>query len=131
MKNKLINFFRVALCFLILSAPVFAHHGAAAYDTTKSTTVKGKVVEFLFINPHCQIYIDATDEKGAAVRWTGEFTNPSTLHRRGWTKEMFKAGDPITLIGDRAKNGATVIRVLKVGLADGRMLTALGATDEY
>jgi hypothetical protein len=129
MKNKLINFCRVAVGLLIISSPVFAHHGAAAYDTTKSTTVKGKVVEFLFINPHCQLYIEATDEKGNAVKWVGEFTNPSTLHRRGWTKEMFKAGDPITLIGDRAKNGATIIRVLKVGLSDGRTLAALGADD--
>ena len=131
MTNKLINSFRVALGLLIISAPVFAHHGAAAYDTTRSTTVKGKGGEFLFINPHCQLYIEVTDEKGNAVKWAGEFTNPSTLHRRGWTKEMFKPGDPITLIGDRAKNGATVIRVLKVGLSDGRTLAALGGEDEY
>src|SRR5260370_35160994 len=130
MKNKLINFFRVAVGLLMISGPVFAHHGTAAYDTTKSTTVKGKVVEFLFINPHCQLYIEATDGKGNAVKWVGEFTNPSTLHRRGWTKEMFKPRDPITLIGDRAKNGATVIRVLKIGLSDGRTLAALGAGDE-
>ena len=131
MTNKLINFFCVVIGLLLISSPVFAHHGAAAYDTTKSTTVKGKVVEFLFINPPCQLYIEATDEKGNAVKWVGEFTNPSTLHRRGWTKEMFKPGDPITLIGDRAKNGAAVIRVLKVGLADGRTLAALGGGDEY
>ena len=130
MKNKLINFFRVAVALLLFSGPALAHHGAAAYDTSKPATVKGKVVEFLFINPHCQLYIDVTDEKGNAVRWTGEFTNPSALHRRNWTKEMFKPGDPITLIGDRAKNGANVIRVLKVGLSDGRTLAALGAGDE-
>lgn len=65
------------------------------------------MVEFLFINPHCQLYVEVTDEKGHAVKWAGEFTNSSTLHRRGWTKEMFKPGDPITLIRDRAKNGAT------------------------
>ena len=107
MTNKLINFFHVALVLRIISAPAFAHHGAAAYDTPKPATIKGKVVEFLFINPHCQLYVEVTDEKGNAVKWAGEFTNPSTLHRRGWTKEMFKPGDPITLVGDRAKNGAT------------------------
>jgi hypothetical protein len=113
---------------LLLAAPIFAHHGAAAYEPTVST-VKGTIVEFDFINPHCQLYIDAPGDGGKTVRWSGEFTNPNTLHRRGWTKEMFKPGDPITLIGNRAKNGATVLRVLKLQLADGRMLTALGGDD--
>src|SRR5260370_41793617 len=125
MKNKLINFFPVAVGLLLFSGPALAHHGAAAYDTSKPATIKGKVVEFLFINPHCQLYVEVTDEKGNAVKWAGEFTNPSALHRRGWTKEMFKPGDPSTLIGDRAKNGGTVNRVLEVGLSDGRTLPAL------
>jgi hypothetical protein len=129
MKNKLI-IFCVAGGALLGSRAVSAHHGAAAYDTSKSTSVKGTIVEFKFINPHCQLYMDATDDKGNTVRWAGEFTNPAALHRRGWTKEMFKPGDPITLIGDRARNGAPVLRVLKLELSDGRTLTALGAGDE-
>jgi len=71
-----------------------------------------------------------TDDSGKIVKWNGEFTNPGTLHRRGWTKEMFKPGDPVTLSGNRAKYGAPVMRVLKVELADGKTLTALGADDE-
>jgi hypothetical protein len=42
---------------------------------------------------------------------------------------MFKPGDQITMIGNRAKNGANVIRVLKLEMADGRVITALGAED--
>lgn len=116
---------------LLLAAPVFAHHGAAAYDTSKSTTIVGKVVEFQFINPHCELYVDVPDENGKVVKWMGEFTNPGTLHRRGWTKEMFKPGDEITLIGDRAKNGAAVLRVQKVKFADGKTVNALGADEQY
>lgn len=116
---------------VMLSAPLLAHHGAAAYDTTKSTTVVGKIVEFQFINPHCELYVEVPDENGKVVKWMGEFTNPGTLHRRGWTKEMFKPGEEITLIGDRAKSGAAVMRVQKVKLADGKTMNALGADDEY
>jgi hypothetical protein len=108
---------------------MLAHHGAAAYDTSQTTTLKGTVVDFEFINPHCQLFVNVADEAGNAVKWDGEFTNPGTLHRRGWTKEMFKPGDQITMIGNRAKNGANVIRVLKLEMADGRVITALGADD--
>lgn len=117
-------------CLLVLSAiPVFAHHGAAAYDTTGTVTLKGTIEDFEFINPHCQLFVNVTDDSGKVVKWDGEFTNPNTLHRRGWTKEMFKPGDPITLIGNRAKNGAPVLRVLKLVLADGKEMPALGGDD--
>lgn len=112
-----------------VAVPMFAHHGGAAYNTDENTTLKGTVVEFDFINPHCQLFVNVTDEGGKTVKWDGEFTNPGALHRRGWTTDMFKPGDPITLIGNRARNGAPVLRVLKMEMADGRKLTALGADD--
>jgi hypothetical protein len=129
-KLKWLAFFGVTVGVPLCSGPSFAHHGGAAYETTKSTTLKGPIVEFKFINPHCQLFIEVTDEKGNTVKWDGEFTNPGALHRRGWTKEMFKPGDPVTLTGNRAKYGAPVMRVLKVELADGKTLPALGADDE-
>lgn len=128
MTRKLSVAFCAAVAFLLLAGPMFAHHGGAAYESTQ-TTVKGTVVEFDFINPHCQLFINAPDDSGKMVKWNGEFTNPGALHRRGWTKEMFKPGDEITLIGNRARNGAFVIRVLKLQMADGKMITALGAGD--
>ena len=118
-----------AVVSLLSAGPMFAHHGAAAYDTSQTTTLKGTVVEFDFINPHCQLFINVPDDGGKIIKWDGEFTNPGTLHRRGWTKEMFKPGDQITLIGNRAKNGATVLRVLKLELSDGKVIPALGAED--
>jgi len=118
-----------AAAILLSAGAMFAHHGGAAYETSQ-TTIKGTVVEFDFINPHCQLFINVTGDSGSVTKWDGEFTNPGTLHRRGWTKEMFKPGDQITLIGNKAKNGATVMRVLKLEMADGRVITALGAADE-
>ena len=130
MTQKLFAIFSIVVGVLALSAPVLAHHGGAAYDTAKSVTVKGTVVEFQFMNPHCQLFVEAPDENGKPVKWNGEFTNPGALHRRGWTREMFKPGDPITMTGNRAKNGSQVLRVLRIGLSDGRTLTALGGDDE-
>jgi hypothetical protein len=129
MTRKLTIIFYAAVAVILFAGPIFAHHGAAAYDTSENTTLKGTVVEFDFINPHCQLFINVTDDSGKVVRWDGEFTNPGTLHRRGWTKEMFKPGDQITMIGNRAKNGANVLRVLKLEMSDGKVITALGAED--
>ncbi|HXP81458.1 MAG TPA: DUF6152 family protein [Verrucomicrobiae bacterium] len=129
MTRKLTVILGAAAVLLLVAGPMFAHHGAAAYDTSQNTTLKGTVVEFDFINPHCQLFINVTDESGAVVKWDGEFTNPGTLHRRGWTKDMFKPGDQITMIGNRAKNGANVLRVMKLQMADGKEITALGGDD--
>jgi hypothetical protein len=126
MRGKPLAFLGSICALLVIGNPVFAHHGLAGYDTSKTTTLKGKIEEFDFINPHCQLYIDAPDDSGKMAKWLGELTNPGALHRRGWTKEMFQLGDQITIIGNRAKNGAAVIRVLKVIMADGRELDPFG-----
>jgi hypothetical protein len=129
MARKLTVILCAAVVVFLFAGPMFAHHGAAAYDTSQTTTLKGTVVEFDFINPHCQLFINVADDSGKSDKWDGEFTNPGVLHRRGWTKEMFKPGDQITLTGNRAKNGANVLRVLKLELADGKVISALGAED--
>jgi hypothetical protein len=129
MTRKLMVILCAAVAALLLAGPMFAHHGAAAYDTSQTTILKGTVVDFEFINPHCQLFINVADESGTLVKWDGEFTNPGALHRRGWTKDMFKPGDQITMSGNRAKNGATVLRVLKLEMADGKVITALGGED--
>jgi hypothetical protein len=129
MTRKLTVSLCTAVVVLLFAGPMFAHHGAAAYDTSQTTTLKGTVVDFEFINPHCQLFINVADESGNPVKWDGEFTNPGTLHRRGWTKDMFKPGDQITMIGNRAKNGANVLRVLRLQMADGKEITALGGED--
>jgi hypothetical protein len=75
------------------------------------------------------VFLNVADDTGKITKWDGEFTTPGTLRRRGWTKEMFKPGEQITLIGNRAKNGTNLIRVLKLQLADGQLITALGGDD--
>jgi hypothetical protein len=128
-RSKLVVFIGLPAATLILGVTLSAHHGSAAYDV-KTSSVTGTIVEFQFVNPHCQLRMDVKDEKGNVVQWTGEFTNPAALHRRGWTKEMFKPGDQITLSGNKAKSGAPFMRVLTLEMADGRKITALGGEDE-
>jgi hypothetical protein len=110
------------LTFLRASVPVLAHHGQAAYDTTKLVTVQGTVLEFQYINPHVQIYIEVKDDKGQVQKWDGEAGNTLALHRHGWSSKTLKPGDGVTLTGFRTKSGTNEIRLKKVVMADGKEL---------
>jgi Family of unknown function (DUF6152) len=79
MRSKLGVFVPLADTLLVFSISMFAHHGNAAYDTGTSLTVKGTVTDFRFINPHCQIYFDAKNDKGEVEHWQGELTAPTNL----------------------------------------------------
>ena len=118
----------LALIFaaLFVSSPILAHHGETNYDTDKLVTVKATVTNFAFINPHVQIYMDAKNDKGEIEKWICEARSPAMLVRNGgWDKNTLKAGDVITAIGFRTKNGTNILRLKKIVLADGTELPDL------
>jgi len=91
-----------------LSAPLFAHHGAASFDTGKTITVSGTVTEYVWTNPHVLVKVDAKEENGQVRNWVLEAWNPVTQTGRGWTKNTFKAGDVVSLDITPAKNNQPV-----------------------
>jgi Family of unknown function (DUF6152) len=122
MKNWLLATFAAIAVLLLVAAPIFAHHGTSAYDTTKLTTVKGTVTDFQFNNPHVMISVETKDDKGKVEMWTSEANSPNVLTRHGWNRDIIKKGDQITVIGNRPKNGAKTLRLQKVILSDGQEL---------
>jgi hypothetical protein len=118
--KKLGLFLVVTFVTLLVSAPLFAQHGEANYDTDKVTSVKGTVSDFQFINPHTLITVDVKNDKGEIEKWSCEARSPGMLVRvGGWDKTTLKPGDVITVFGYRAKNGSPVMRLQKLTLADG------------
>jgi len=122
MKNWLLALFAGFAVLLIVAAPIFAHHGTSAYETTKLTTVKGTVTDFQFNNPHVIISVETKDDKGKVEIWISEANSPNVLTRHGWDRDIIKKGDQITIIGYRPKNGAKTLRLQKVVLSDGKEL---------
>jgi len=112
----------VAGFLLIASGTAFAHHGGAVYDMSKMTTVKGVVTDFQFINPHSQIFFDATNDKNEVEKWIAEGNSGTALSRIGWKKDSLKPGDQITAIGNRSKNGSATMHLRKLILANGEEL---------
>jgi Family of unknown function (DUF6152) len=102
--------------FLVATVPVFAHHGAVAYDEVKVVTISGTVTSFQFINPHCIVSIDAKDSSGNVQKWTVETPPPSMMkHNAGWYRDMMKAGDQIRVDLHTAKNGSNVGKIAGSG----------------
>lgn len=97
----------IAMLSLVAAAPAVAHHGTnASYDHNKSTQLTGTVTEFVWRNPHCQLYFDVKDASGKVTSWGGELNSPSVLQREGWSKHTFKPGDQITLTVFPSRAGA-------------------------
>ncbi len=115
-----------------IEGPLFAHHGAAAYDMSKPVVLKDAVVtEFIWINPTPLIKADYKDEKGNVQHGTMEMGSTVSAQLIGWTRTTLAYGDVVTLYVWQAKTRALVGRFNKVVFADGTTMrdTQTGADD--
>jgi len=106
----------------LVSTPIFAHHGNAAFDVGKRLELKGTVTEWVWSNPHCWLKFDVKDESGKTVNWVTETTNSADMVERGWSRLTFKAGDQVTVTLEPVKSGAPVGRLQFVVLPNGKTL---------
>ena len=106
----------------LVSTPIFAHHGNAAFDVGKRLELKGTVTEWVWSNPHCWLKFDVKDESGKTVNWVTETTNSADMMERGWSRLTFKAGDQVTVTLEPVKSGAPVGRLQFVVLPNGKTL---------
>ena len=122
MRSRHIMGFAVAVCLLIVSVPLFAHHGGAAFDGGKRITKKGTVTEWFWANPHCFLSFDVKEDNGQVVRWIVETQAPPNIVPIGFSKQSFKPGDEVTVTLEPVKNGRPLGRLLQVVLPDGKTL---------
>jgi hypothetical protein len=120
---KRLMVFSVAIGALVVSGPLFAHHGNSAFDGNHPLSLKGTVTEWFWANPHCVLQFDVTDDKGQVVHWAAETSNPADMANRSWGKMTLKPGDQVTVTLEPAKNGKPVGRVLAVVLPSGQKLS--------
>ena len=87
-----------------LVAVTRAHHSQSEYDLRGKVEVEGTVTKVDWRSPHAWIYVDVIDDKGQKVNWSFELPSPTTLMRRGWTRDSLKPGDRIKVSGAPARN---------------------------
>src|SRR5207247_10264979 len=76
MKHFVCAAFALAIVFSLSAGSVSAHHSfAATYLGGQTQKIEGKVVQFLFRNPHSFLHVEAPDEKGTMkirnIEWGG------------------------------------------------------------
>ena len=98
------------MCLFIIAAAVvagtaaYAHHSySATYDISQQVTLEGKLVQFVFKNPHAFVTIQAPDAQGAPRRWSLEWSGTGQLARQGVTRESLKPGDEVVIVANPSR----------------------------
>jgi hypothetical protein len=103
----------------LLAAPAAAHHGIGTFDTRREITVTGNVTGVDFVNPHAYLYLDAPGTDGNRAAWRCEMRSATTLRRSGWSPEMFKPGEPVTITGAPDRNDPSSCYLSTIVFANG------------
>jgi hypothetical protein len=130
MKKLLLICLAVSIGYLANPVPTWAHHGYAAYDETKTVTLKGTVTDYELANPHSTMSFDVKDAGGKVENWVAEAGHIRLMQDEGWTRTTLKAGDVVTFSFHPAKNGSRAVDLVKVVLPDGRSLWAHSSHDK-
>lgn len=81
---------------LLTTGAAYAHHSlAATYYPEKEVKLEGKIIDFLFRNPHSFLQIEAPDEKGVMQRWSLEWRSSGQLGQQGIKRDTLKVGDEV------------------------------------
>jgi len=115
----------VCAVLALSSAELRAHHSfAAEFDSNSVVTLNGVITKVEWTNPHTYFHLDVTDNQGKVTNWAVEGGAPNALYRAGWKPTSLKAGDRVTIVGSRAKDGSNLANATSFTLADGRCLFA-------
>jgi hypothetical protein len=85
---------------LLAGTAAYAHHSfGATYNSKEQIKVEGKLVQFVFRNPHSFVYIEAPDEKGTTQRWAVEWSGAAALGGQGVNRDTLRVGDHVVVTG--------------------------------
>ena len=105
---------------LLLAGTLSAHHSfTATYDTGKTVSIEGKVVQFLLRNPHSFLHIEVKDKEGKVAVYNVEWAAAGQLN--GTIAASIKAGDLVTISGNPGRDPADLrLRMVNIKRTDGQ-----------
>ena len=106
-------------------APLRAHHSTAMYDMSQRKSIQGAIKTIEWTNPHVWLWVMVITDNPVHTTITGfEADAPIVLTRwSGWGKDLLKPGDRVSVEYSPFRDGRSGGKVLRVVLADGRILT--------
>lgn len=82
-----------------------AHHSfTATYFEDRTIQIEGKLLQFLFRNPHSFVHVEAPDEKGEMHRWAVEWGGAGQLANQGVTNQTLRVGDVVSITGNPGRD---------------------------
>ena len=112
-------------CAVMAVMPLAAHHSWPV-SNDHLVTVKGKVIEFVWANPHPMMTVEVQASDGRMEKWQRGGPALNRMEANGWTKTTVKAGDVITGIGYQFSDGQKIVRLERIVMADGKELRLYG-----
>jgi len=88
----------LAAASILVAGTAYAHHSyAATYDVAHEIKLEGKLVQFVYRNPHSFVHVMTMDDKGVSQRWAVEWSGTTQLNNAGVNKESLKVGDVVVI----------------------------------
>ena len=116
----------LAAALVALPTAAQAHHSFAAFfDPAKTVTITGTVTEFRFTNPHGMVALDVRKPDGSVEKWRAETNAPVVLVRRGWSRDVIKPGQVVTIDGWPSRDGRNYLRLRDAKDANGKPIGTL------
>ena len=90
----------VIIAALLCGTAAYAHHSfGATYNSKAEIKIEGKLVQFVFRNPHSFVHVEAPDPGGVVQRWAVEWSGAAALSNQGLSQKTLKAGDVVVVTG--------------------------------
>jgi DNA/RNA endonuclease YhcR with UshA esterase domain len=106
----------LVVAVLFAGSTAFAHHSfGATYEVSKQVKLDGKIVQFVYRNPHSFVHVEAPDPDGKVQRWAVEWGGTAQLQTAGVNRDTLKVGDTVAITG-RPSRVPGEYRVLMVNL---------------
>lgn len=94
----------LAAATLLFGVAAYAHHSfAAVYNVKETVKLEGKLVQFVFRNPHSFVSIEAPDPDGKIQRWSLEWGGAAQLAGQGVESRTLNVGDRVIITGQPSR----------------------------
>ncbi len=120
-----IKFLGMTGAVLMLAGPAFAHHSFAMFDYNKEVTITGELKDLQWTNPHIHIIVNVPGASGAA-EWDVEGGTPANLRKTGWSRDIIKPGEKISIVIHPMKNGSNGGMLVRANKGDGTVIGGNG-----
>lgn len=95
----------LAAAAIAAAAAANAHHSfTATYFEDRTIEIEGKLLQFMFRNPHSFVHVEAPDENGDLQRWAVEWGGAGQLSGQGVTNQTLRPGDVVTITGNPGRD---------------------------